>query len=56
LLAALLERRQHRVIALGVIAAVACPLAWSLAIGPLWLVPLLLPLLALSAATLCRDD
>jgi CHASE2 domain-containing sensor protein len=56
LLAALLERRQHRVIALGVIAAVACPLAWSLAIGPLWLVPLLLPLLALSAATFCRDD
>ena len=55
-LAALLERRQHRVIALGVIAAVACPLAWSLAIGPLWLVPLLLPLLALSAATFCRDD
>ena len=56
LLAALLEKRQHRFIALGGIAVVACPLAWSLAIGPLWLVPLLLPLLALSATTFCRDD
>jgi hypothetical protein len=56
LLAALLEKRQHRFIALGGIAVVACPLAWSLAIGPLWLVPLLLPLLALSATTFSRDD
>jgi CHASE2 domain-containing sensor protein len=55
-LAALLEKRQHRFIALGLIAVVACPLAWCLAIWPLWLVPLLLPLLALSATTLCRDD
>lgn len=56
LLAALLEKRQHRFIALGGIAVLACPLAWSLAIGPLWLVPLLLPLLALSATTFSRDD
>jgi CHASE2 domain-containing sensor protein len=55
-LAALLEKRQHRLIVVGVIAVVACPLAWSLAIWPLWLVPLLLPLLAISATTLCRDD
>ena len=55
-LAALLEKRQHRLIALVLIAVVVCPLAWSLAIWPLWLVPLLLPLLALSATTLCRDD
>jgi hypothetical protein len=55
-LAALLEKRQHRLIAVGLIAVVACPLAWSLAIWPLWLVPLLLPLLALSATTVCRDD
>ena len=34
----------------------ACPLAWGLAIGPLLLLPLLLPLLALSSTTLCRDD
>lgn len=54
--AALLEKRQHRLIALGLVAVVACPLAWSLAIWPLWLVPLLLPLLAISATTLCRDD
>ena len=55
-LAALLEKRQHRLIAVALIAVVVCPLALGLAIGPLWLVPLLLPLLALSAATLCRDD
>lgn len=55
-LAALLEKRQHRLIALGLIVVSACPLAWSLAIGPLLLVPLLLPLLALSSTTLCRDD
>jgi len=55
-LAALQEKRQHRIITLVVIAALLCPLTWSLAIWPLWLVPLLLPLLALSATTLGRDD
>ena len=55
-LAALLEKRQHRLIALGLIVVSACPLAWSLAIGPLLLLPLLLPLMALSSTTLCRDD
>lgn len=55
-LAALLEQRQHRLIVLALIAAAACPLAWSLAIWQLWLVPLLLPLLALGTTTLCRDD
>jgi len=55
-LAALVEKRQHRLIAVGTIALVACPLAWSLAIWQLWLVPLMLPLLALSATTLCRDE
>lgn len=55
-LAALLETRQHRLIALVLIAVSSSLLAWSLAIWPLWLVPLLLPLLALSSTTLCRDD
>jgi hypothetical protein len=55
-LAALLEKRQYRLIAVGLIVVVACPLAWSLAIWQLLLVPLLLPLLALSATTLCRHD
>jgi len=55
-LAALQEKRQHRIITLVVIAALLCPLIWSLAIWPLWLVPLLLPLLALSATTLGRDE
>ena len=55
-LAALWEKRFHRLIALGLIVLLSCPLAWSLAIGSLLLVPLLLPLLALSSTTLCRDD
>lgn len=55
-LAALLEERRHRLIAVGLIVVTACPLAWSLAIGPLWLVPLFLPLSALSYTTLFRND
>ena len=54
--AALLEKRKDRLIALGIIALLACPFVLTLAIGPLLLVPILLPLLALSASTLCRDD
>jgi hypothetical protein len=56
LLAALIEPRRQRWRVVLLIAAMSCPLAWSLAIWQLWLVPLLLPLLALSATALCRDD
>jgi CHASE2 domain-containing sensor protein len=56
LLAALLEQRQQRLIAVALIALASCPLAFSLAVMQLWLLPLLLPLLALSATTFCRDD
>jgi hypothetical protein len=55
-LAALLEKRQHRWTAVALLVLVISPLAWSLAIWQLWLVPLLLPLLALSATASCRDD
>ncbi|QPN70011.1 CHASE2 domain-containing protein [Synechococcus sp. CBW1108] len=55
-LAALLEKRQHRWTAVALLVLVCSPLAWSLAIWQLWLVPLLLPLLALSATASCRDD
>ena len=55
-LAALLEKRQRRLTAVALLVLVCSPLAWSLAIWQLWLVPLLLPLLALSATASCRDD
>jgi hypothetical protein len=55
-LAALLEKRQHRHITVGLIAVVVCPLAWSLAIWQLWLMPLLLPLAAMTAVSVCRND
>lgn len=55
-LAALLEKRQHRWTAVALLVLVCSPLAWSLAIWQLWLVPLLLPLLALSATASCSDD
>ena len=56
LVAALLEKRQHKLIAVALIAAVSCPLAYSLAIWQLLLVPLLLPLAAMTATTFCRND
>jgi hypothetical protein len=56
LLAALVETRRHRLMVVALIALVSCPLAWTLAIWQLWLVPLLLPLLALSATAFSRDD
>jgi len=56
LLAAGLEQRQHRLIAILLLTAFSLPLAFSLAVFQLWLVPLLLPLAALSATTFCRDD
>jgi len=55
LLAALLEKRRQRQLVIGCIGGVACVTAWTLAIWPMWLVPLLLPLAALSGTTLCRD-
>lgn len=56
LLAALLEKRQHRFVAVVAITAVSCPMALSIAVLQLWLLPLLLPLVALGATTFCRDD
>jgi CHASE2 domain-containing sensor protein len=56
LLAAGFEQRQHRLIAVLLITAFSLPVAFSLAVVQLWLVPLLLPLAALSATTFCRDD
>jgi CHASE2 domain-containing sensor protein len=56
LLAALFEQRQHRLIAVALISTVSCPIAFSLAVLQLWLMPLLLPLVALSATTFSRDD
>ncbi|NDG74382.1 MAG: CHASE2 domain-containing protein [Synechococcaceae bacterium WB8_1B_136] len=56
LLAAGLEQRQHRLIAVVLIAATICPLAFSLAVQQLWLLPLLLPQLALGATTFSRRD
>ena len=56
LLAALFERRRDRLIAISLIALVSCPIAFSLAIWQLWLVPLLLPLLALTTTTVSRND
>lgn len=56
LLAALLERRSSRVLVVALIVLIACPLAWTLAIWPLWLVPLLLPLTALTTTAFSRPD
>ena len=56
LLAALFEKRRDRLIAIFLIALISCPLAFSLAIWQLWLVPLLLPLLALTTTTVSRND
>jgi CHASE2 domain-containing sensor protein len=56
LLAAGLEQPQHRLVAVLLITAFSLPLAFSLAVFQLWLVPLLLPLVALCATTFCRDD
>ncbi len=56
LLAALLEKREHRAIAIALLGVASCPLSFSLAVMQLWLLPLLLPLLALTATTFSRDD
>ena len=56
LLAAFYEQRRNRLIAVALIALISCPLAFSLAIWQLWLVPLLLPLLALTTTTVSRND
>ncbi len=56
LLAAGWEQRQHRLFALALIAIVSCPLAFNMAVWQLWLLPLLLPLLAMGATTLIRRD
>ena len=56
LLAALLEKRQHRWVAIALLGVASCPLSFSLAVTQLVLLPLLLPLLALTATTFSRDD
>ena len=56
LLAALLEKRQHRFAAVVAITTASCPVAFSIAVLQLWLLPLLLPLVALGTTTFCRDD
>ena len=56
LLAAFYEQRRDQLIAICLIALISCPLAFSLAIWQLWLVPLLLPLLALTTTTVSRND
>jgi hypothetical protein len=56
LLASLLEKRQHRWVAIALLGVASCPLSFSLAVTQLVLLPLLLPLLALTATTISRDD
>lgn len=56
LLAALQASYRRRVLLMALIAGVAMPLCWQLAIVRLWLVPLALPLLALAATALLRRD
>jgi CHASE2 domain-containing sensor protein len=56
LLAAFYEQRRNRLIAVALIILIICPLAFSLAIWQLLLVPLLLPLLALTTSTFSRND
>ena len=56
LLAALLEKRQHRWVVIALVGVASCPLSFSLAVTQLVLLPLLLPLLALTATTFSRDD
>jgi len=54
--AALHEKRRHRLRHLALISLFSCLIAWTLAIEQRWLVPLLLPLGALTATTLIRRD
>ena len=56
LLAAALERRRQRLLALAVISLVAVPTALELALGLRLLVPLLFPLGALWASCLSRRE
>jgi len=55
-LAALLEKRQHRWIAIALLGLVSCPLSFNLAVMQLLLCPLVLPFVALTATTFSRDD
>ena len=55
-LAALQSRPRRRALLVAVIAGVAGPLCWQLAITKLWLIPLLLPLSALATTALMRRD
>ena len=56
LVAALQASYRRRVLLVALIAALAMPLCWQLAIARLWLVPLALPLLGLAATALLRRD
>ena len=56
LLAAAQAHRRRRRLLVAAIIVVALPLAWQLAITQLWLLPLALPLAALTATALLRRD
>ena len=56
LLAAAQADRWRRLWMVGAIIVVALPLSWQLAVSTLWLVPVALPLAALSITALCRRD
>ena len=56
LLAAAQADRWRRLWIVGAIIVVALPLSWQLAVSTLWLVPVALPLAALSITALCRRD
>jgi len=56
LLAAVLERRRSRLLALALLSLLAMPLSFELALGSLVLVPLLFPLGALWATCLSRQE
>jgi CHASE2 domain-containing sensor protein len=56
LLAAAQANRRRRTLLVAAIIVVALPFAWQLAIAQLWLLPLALPLAALTATALLRRD
>ena len=55
-LAALQANRRRRLLLVAAIIVVAAPVCWQLAIARLWLIPLALPLTALTATALLRRD